>query len=108
RDAPELPLQDAQAALRLVGDRNHPLLDAHPAAAAAPDRADDDRAAAVHVAVEQAVEGDDGLGVSGGRVDEVDHQARLLAWVTSGDSPDALLIHAARGGWREMHADGRA
>ena len=108
RDPPELSLEDAQAALRLVGDRHHPLLDPDPAAAAAPHRADDDRAAAVDVAVEQAVQGDDGLVVGGGRVDEVDHQARLLAGVAAGDSPDALLVDAAGGGRGQVHADGRA
>ena len=70
-------------------------------------RADHDRAAAVDVAIEQAVERDDRLVVRGRRVDEVDHQARLLARVAAGDSPDALLVDAARGGRGEMHADRR-
>ncbi len=76
--------------------------------AAAADGPDDDRAAAVDVAVEQAVQGDDGLVVSGGRVDQVDHQAGLLARVTARDSADALLVDAAGGGGRQVHADRRA
>ena len=83
------------------------LLDADPAAAAAADRADDDRAAAVDVAVEQAVEGDDRLVVAGRGVDEVDDEAGLLARVAAGDAADALLVDPLGGGRREVHADRR-
>ena len=56
-DPPQLALEDLRAPLRVGGDRDDAPLDAHPAAAAAADRADDDRAAAVDVAVEQASAG---------------------------------------------------
>ena len=72
RDPPQLALEHLQAPVGVVGDRDDPLLDPDPAAAAAADRADDDRAAAVDVAVEQAVQGDDRLVVGGRGVDEVD------------------------------------
>ena len=108
RDPPELALEHAQAPVRIVGDRDDALLDPDPAAAATAHRADHDRAAAVDVAVEQAVQGDDRLVVGGGRVDEVDHQAGLLARVAAGDAADALLVDATRGGRREVHADRRA
>src|SRR5512133_2317719 len=92
RDPPELALQDAEAPVRIVRDGDHALLDPDPAAAAAAHRADHDRAAAIDVAVEQAVQGDDGLVVGGGRVDEVDHQAGLLTRLAAGDPSDALLV----------------
>ena len=60
-DPPELALEHGQAALGIGRDGHDPALDAHPPAAAAAHRADDDRAAAVDVAVEQAVQGDDRL-----------------------------------------------
>ena len=85
-----------------------PPLDAQPAAAAAAHRSDDDRAAAVDVAVEQLVQRHDRLVVHRRRMDEVDHDARLLAGMAPGDAPDALLVHPPRGGRREVHADGRA
>ena len=84
RDPPELALEHLEAALGVVGDGDDPPLDPDPAAAAAAHRADDDRAAAVDVAVEQAVQGDDRLVVGRRRVDEVDHQAGLLAGVRGG------------------------
>ena len=108
RDPPQLALEHPQALVRHVGDRDDALLDAHAAAAAAAHGADHDRAAAVDVAVEQAVQGDDRLVVGGRGVDEVDHQARLLAGVSAGDAADALLIDAARGGRGQVHADRRA
>jgi hypothetical protein len=61
----------------------------------------------VDVAVEQAVQGDDGLVVGGGRVDEVDHQARLLAGLRRVTRPTAAG-RPPRGGRREVHADRRA
>ena len=81
RDPPQLALEHGQAALGIGRDGHHAALDAHPPAAAAAHRADDDRAAAVDVAVEQAVQGDDRLVVGRRRVDEVDHQAGLLPGV---------------------------
>jgi len=56
RDAPELTLEDAKAALGLVGNRDDALL--HPDPASRPRRTGPthDRAATVDVPVEQAVE----------------------------------------------------
>jgi hypothetical protein len=48
------------------------------------------------------------LVVSSGRIHEVDDDAGLLARVHSHDAPDPLLVDAAAGGRRKMHADGRA
>ena len=70
-------------------------------------RADHDRAATVDVAVEQAVQGDDRLVVGRRGVDEVDHQAGLLAGGAAGDAADPLLVDAARGGRGQVHADRR-
>src|SRR3712207_8570297 len=39
---------------------------------------------------------------------EVDDNPRLLAWVHAHDAADPLLVDAAAGGRREVHADGRA
>ena len=58
--------------------------------------ADHDRAAAVDVAVEQAVEGHDRLVGGCRRVDEVDHQPRLLARVAAGDAAGPRLGEPAR------------
>ena len=107
-DPPQLALEDREAPLLLRAHRQHAALDAHPPAAAAADRADDDRAAAVDVAVEQRVQRHDRVVVLGGGVHEVDDQPRLLARVAAGDAPDALLVDALGGGRREVHADGRA
>ena len=107
RDPPQLALEHGQAALGIGRDGHHPALDPHPPAAAAPHRADDDRAAAVDVAVEQAVQGDDRLVVGRGGVDEVDHQPGLLPRGAAGDPADALLVDAPRGGRGEVHADRR-
>jgi hypothetical protein len=41
-------------------------------------------------------------------MDEVDHQARLLARLAAGHAADALLVDPLRRGRREMHADRRA
>ena len=107
-DPPQLALEDRETALLLGAHRQHAPLDAHPAAAAAAHRADDDRAAAVDVAVEQRVQRHDGVVVLGRRVHEVDDEARLLAGVPAGHAPDALLVDALGGRRREVHADGRA
>ena len=107
RDPPELALEHREPALGIGGDRDDAALDPDPAAAPAAHRADDDRAAAVDVAVEQAVQGDDRLVVGRRRVDEVDHQAGLLARVAPGDAADPLLVDAPRGGRRQVHADRR-
>ena len=53
------------------------------------------------------MQGDDRLVVGGRRVDEVDHQAGLLTRCAAGDAADPLLVDAARGGRREVHADRR-
>ena len=95
RDPPQLALEDAPAPLLVVGDRDDPALDAQPAAAAAAHRADDDRAAAVDVAVEQLVQRDDRLVVGRRGVHEVDDDARLLAGVAARDAADPLLVDRA-------------
>ena len=107
RDPPDLPFEDLHPVLLDVGDRDDPPLDPDLAPAPAPHRPDDDRAAAVDVAVEQAVQGDDRLVVGRRRVDEVDHQARLLARRPAGDAADPLLVDPPRGGRRQVHADRR-
>ena len=86
----------------------HAALDAQAPAAAAAHGPDDDRAAAVDVAVEQRVQRHDGVVVLGRRVDEVDDDARLLARLAARDAADPLLVDALRGGRREVHADRRA
>ena len=106
-DPPQLTLEDREPPLLLGAHRQHAPLDAHPAPAAAAHGTDDDRAAAVDVAVEQRVQRDDGIVVLGGRVHEVDDQPRLLARVPARDAPDALLVDALGGRRRQMHADGR-
>ena len=53
------------------------------------------------------MQGDDRLVVGGRRVDEVDHQARLLAGRAAGDAADPLLVDPPRGGRRQVHADRR-
>ena len=108
RDPPQLALEDLEPPLLLGAHRQHAPLHAHPPPAPAAHRPDDDRAAAVDVAVEQRVQRDDRVVVLGGGVDEVDDQARLLAGVAARDAPDALLVDALGGGRREVHADGRA
>ena len=107
-DAPELALEDLEPPLLVGAHRQHAALDAHPPAAAAAHRADDDRAAAVDVAVEQRVQRDDRVVVLGRRVHEVDDEARLLAGMAARDAADALLVDALGGGRREVHADRRA
>ena len=107
RDPPDLPFEHLHPVLLDVGDRDDPPLDPDLAAAAAAHRPDDDRAAAVDVAVEQAVQGDDRLVVGRRRVDEVDDQAGLLARRPAGDAADPLLVDPPRGGRRQVHADRR-
>src|SRR4051794_27200472 len=108
RDAPQLALEDLVTALFLRRDRDDAALDAHAAPAAATHRTDDDGAAAVDVAVQQRVQGDDRVVVLGRGMDEVDDDAGLLARVPARHTADALLVDTPRGGRREMHADGRA
>ena len=67
RDPPQLALEDREPPLLLGAHRQHAPLDAHPPAAPAPDRADDDRAAAVDVAVQQRVQRHDRVVVLGRR-----------------------------------------
>ena len=108
RDPPQLALEYLCAPLGIRRDRQHPALDPHPAAATAAHRTDDDRAAAVDVAIEQRVQRHDRVVVLGRRMDEVDDDPRLLARVPAGDAPDALLVDALGGGRRQVHADRRA
>ena len=75
-DPPQLALEDLDPPVLVRGDRQHAALDAHAAPAAAAHGPDDDRAAAVDVAVEQRVQRDDRVVVLGARVDEVDDDAR--------------------------------
>ena len=107
RDPPELALEHREPALGVGRDGNHAALDPDLATAAAAHGPDDDRTAAVDVAVEQAVQRDDRLVVGRRRVDEIDDQARLLARVPAGHAADPLLVDAARGGRGEVHADRR-
>ena len=107
-DPPQLALEDREPPLLLGAHGQHAALHAHPPAAPAAHRTDHDRPAAVDVAVEQRVQRHDRIVVLGGRVHEVDDQARLLARMATGDAADALLVDALGGGRREMHADGRA
>jgi hypothetical protein len=107
-DAPQLALEDLDPPVLVGGDGQHAALDAHAAAAPAAHGADDDRAAAVDVAVEQRVQGDDRVVVLGARVDEVDDEPRLLARVAARDAADALLVDALGRGRREVEADRRA
>ena len=65
RDAPQLTLEDLVPPLFVRRDRDDAPLDAHPPAAAAAHGPDDDRAAAVDVAVEQRVQRHDGVVVLG-------------------------------------------
>jgi len=106
RDPPELALEDAEAPLLLRAHRQHAALHAHPAPASAAHWADNDRAAAVDVAVEQRMQRDNRIVVLGGGVHEVDNEAGLLARVAAGDAPDALLVDALGSRRREVHADG--
>ncbi len=108
RDPPQLALEHLRAPLGIGRHRQHPALDPHPPAAAAAHRPDDDRAAAVDVAVEQRVQRHDRVVVLGRGVDEVDDDPGLLARVAAGDAADALLVDALGGGRREVHADRRA
>jgi hypothetical protein len=107
-DPPQLPLEHDETSVRVGRDRHDAALDPNAAPAATTDGPDDDGPAAVNVAVEQRVEGDDRLVGGSGRVHEVDDQAGLLAGRAAGDAPDALLVNAARGGRRQVHADRRA
>ena len=107
-DPPQLALEHLVPAVLVGGHRQHAALHAHLAAAAAADRPDDDRPAAVDVAVQQRVERDDRVVVTGAGVDEVDDHARLLAGVAARHAAHALLVDPLGGGRREVHADGRA
>ena len=107
-DPPELALEDLVPPVLVGRDGDDAPLDAHAPAAAAADRADDDRAAAVDVAVEERVQRDDRVVVLRRGMDEVDDDARLLAGMAARDAADALLVDALRRGRREVHADRRA
>src|SRR6185312_4758263 len=105
RDPPQLALEYLCAALGIGSDRQYPALDPDSPAAAAAHRSDHDRAAAVHVAVKQRVQGDDRIVVLGRRVHKVDDDAGLLARVPARHAADALLIDALGGGRGQVHAD---
>ena len=96
-DPPQLALEDREPPLLLGAHRQHAALHAHAPAAPAAHRADDDRPAAVDVAVEQRVQRHDRVVVLGGGVHEVDDEARLLARVAAGD---AARRAAGRCAWR--------
>src|ERR1700710_22216 len=104
-DPPQLALEDGEAPLLLGADGQHAALDAHPPPAPAAHGADDDRAAAIDVAVEQRVQRHDGVVVLRPRVDEIHDEACLLAGMAARDAPDALLVDALRRGRGEVHAD---
>ena len=104
-DPPQLALEYRGAPVGIGGDGQHAALHAQAAPAAAAHRADDDRAAAVDVAVEQRVKRDDRVVVRRGRVHEVDDDAGLLARVAARDAADALLVDALGGRRRQVHAD---
>ena len=102
-------------ALRVVRDGDDPggFLDdrlRRPAApaAAARRRRRDQPAGPVGIDVEQRVQRDHALGVRCAGLGEVDHDARFLAAVEAHDAADPLLVDAAAGGRREVHADGCA
>ena len=106
---------DGAAPGRVVGHRDQPLGVAQhrpglaaPALPPARRLGRDERAGLVEVDVEQAVERDRAVGVRRGRIDEVDDDAGLLAAVQAHDAADALLVDAAAGRRREVHADRRA
>ena len=107
RDPPQLALEDLVPPLLLRGDGDDATLYAHPPATAPPHRPDDDRAAAVHVAVQQRVQRHHGVVVLRRGMHEVDDDAGLLAGVPARDPADALLIDALGRGRRQMHADRR-
>src|SRR5205085_10618941 len=79
RDPPQLALEHLRAAIGIWCHRQHPPLHSYPPAAAAADRADHDRAAAVDVAIEQRMERHDRVVVLGRGMDEVHDDPRLLA-----------------------------
>ena len=94
RDSPELALEHREAPIGVRRDRHDSLFDPDPSPAPTPHRADDYRAAAVDVAVQQAVKGDDRLVVRGRGMHEVDDQPRFFARVSPRDAPDPLLVDA--------------
>ncbi len=107
-----LALDDGEAPGDVRSDRDEPRhrreLAARAALLAAARRGRDARSLAVEVGGEQGVERDDALVVGRRLRDEVDDDARLLARVDAHDPADPLLVHAARGRRRQVHADGRA
>ena len=107
-DPPQLALEDGRAAVRIRGHRQHAALHAQPATAPAPNRSYHDRAAAIDVAIEQAVQGHDRVVVRGRGVHEVHDDPRLLARGPPRDSTHALLVHAPGGGRGQVHAHRRA
>ena len=106
---------DRAAPGRVVGHRDQPLGVAQhrprlaaPALPPARRLGRDERAGLVEVDVEQAVQRHRAVGVRRGRIDEVDDDAGLLAAVQPHHAADALLVDAAAGRRREVHADRRA
>jgi aromatic ring-cleaving dioxygenase len=91
-DAPKLALKYFMAAILAGRYRKHAPLYADPAAAATANRANDDRAAAVDVAVEQRVERHYRVIVARSWVDEINDDAGLLAWVATRNTANSLLV----------------
>ena len=91
-DAPKLALKYFVAALLAWRYWKHAALYANSAAAATADRTNDDRAAAVDVAVKQRVERHDRIIVARCRMDKVDYNAGLFAGVATRYAADPLLI----------------
>jgi hypothetical protein len=105
---PQLALEDLRPAVLVRGHRHHPALDPQATPAAAAHGTDDNRPTAINVTVEERVQGDYGVVVGSGGVDEVHDDPGLLARRTPGHAAHALLIDALGGGGRQVHADGRA
>ena len=107
-DALPLALDDGEAARDVGRDRDEPRdrreLAAGAALLPAARSGRDAGAFAVEVGVEQGVERDHPVVVGGRLGNEVDDDARLLARMDAHDAADPLLVHAARGRRREVHA----
>ena len=88
--------------------RDRRELPAGAALLAPPRRGRDAGALAVEVGVQERVQRDDAVVVRRGLGHEVDDDAGFLARVHAHDAADALLVDAARGRRREVHANGRA
>src|SRR5207237_1680535 len=99
-DPPQLAVEDNRPPFRVGSDGKHAAFHAQAPSAATTDRADDDGAAAVDVAVEQRMKSYDRIVVRGRRMHEVDDDAGLLALLATSDAADPLLVDALRSGGR--------